>query len=116
MIAMIALINICFFLTSFISCSTGMTFRDLEFAYRREVPYYSRNETLFSTTNQSFIASYGRCAEQCIEDLSCNALELCSILGGSECRATTGLLNTASQTYGTETCKQFVMVRYVLSN
>ncbi|XP_052679073.1 ficolin-3-like [Crassostrea angulata] len=109
MIAMIALVNICFFLTSFISCSTGMTFRDLEFAYRREVPYYSRNETLFSTTNQSFIASYGRCAEQCIEDLSCNALELCSIPGGSECRATTGLLNTASQTYRTETCKQFVM-------
>lgn len=93
-----------------------MTFRDLEFAYRREVPYYERNDTLFSTTSRSLLASYGRCAVQCIEDLSCNALELCRVPGGSECRATTGLLNTASQAYGTETCKQYAMVRYGISN
>lgn len=98
------------------SSSTAMEFRDMEFAYRREVPYYDKNETLFSTTNQSFLVSYGRCAVQCIEDLSCNALELCNVPGGSECRATTGLLKTVSQTYGSETCKQYAMVRCGASN
>lgn len=115
---MLVLINFCFFvdvlLPSLISCSTEMDFRDLKFAYRKDVPYYDRNDILFSTTSQSFLASYGRCAVQCIEDLSCNALELCRAPGGSECRATTGLLKTEFQTSGTETCKQYVMVRYCL--
>lgn len=79
---------------SFTSCSFGLNSRDLSFSYKQEVPYYDRKETLFSTTSRSFLASYGRCAVQCIEDLSCNALELCRVPGGSECRATTGLLKT----------------------
>lgn len=112
------LINFCFFFgvlsLSLISCSTARKFRDLKFAYRKEVLYYNGNETLFSTTSRSFIASYGRCAVQCIEDLSCNALELCSVAGGSECRATTGLMKSGSQTNRTETCKQYAMVRECL--
>lgn len=115
---MLFLINFCFFFVvlspSLISCSTGINFRDLKFAYRKEVPYYNGNETLFSTTSRSFIASYGRCAVQCIEDLSCNALELCSASGVSECRATTGLMKSGSQTNRIGTCKQYAMVRYWL--
>ncbi|XP_052680574.1 ficolin-2-like [Crassostrea angulata] len=113
MTAMLFLINLCFFFgvlsLSLIRCSTGINFRDLKFAYRKEVPYYDGNETLFSTTSRSFIASYGRCAVQCIEDLSCNALELCSVSGVSECRATTGLMKSGSQTNRTEMCKQYAM-------
>nr|XP_034306825.1 fibrinogen-like protein 1 [Crassostrea gigas] len=113
MTAMLFLINFCFFFgvlsLSLISCSTRINFRDLKFAYRKEVLYYNGNETLFSTTSRSFIASYGRCAVQCIEDLSCNALELCSLSGVSECRATTGLMKSGSQTNRTETCKQYAM-------
>lgn len=115
---MLFLINFCFFFVvlspSLISCSTGINFRDLKFAYRKEVPYYNGNETLFSTTSRSFIASYGRCAVQCIEDLSCNALELCSASGVPECRATTGLMKSGSQTNRIGTCKQYAMVRYWL--
>lgn len=118
MTAMLFLINFCFFFgvlsPSLISCSTEINFRDLKFAYRKAVPYYDGNETLFSTTSRSFIASYGRCAVQCIEDLSCNALELCSVAGVSECRATTGLMKSGSQTNRTETCKQYAMVRECL--
>lgn len=118
MTAMLFLINFCFFFAvlslSLISCSTGINFRDLKFAYRKAVPYYDGNETLFSTTSRSFLASYGRCAVQCIEDLSCNALELCSVAGGSECRATTGLMKSGSQTNRTEMCKQYAMVRECL--
>lgn len=40
---------------SFISCSFGLHSRDFSFSYKQEVPYYDRNETLFSTTSRSFL-------------------------------------------------------------
>lgn len=94
-----------------INHSTEPTFREPTFSYKQEVPYYDRHETLFSTTSRSFLASYGRCAVQCIEDLSCNAIELCRVPGGSECRGTTGLLKTTTSVSIGSPCKQFLLVR-----
>lgn len=94
--------------------STERTFREPTFSYKQEVPYYDRNETLFSTTSRSFLASYGRCAVQCIEDLSCNAIEQCRVPGGSEYRGTTGLLKTTTSVSIGSPCKQFLLVRTYL--
>lgn len=94
-----------------INNSTEPTFREPTFSYKQEVPYYDRHETLFSTTSRSFLASYGRCAIHCIEDLSCNAIELCRVPGRSECRGTTGLLKKTTSVSIGSPCKQFVLVR-----
>lgn len=94
-----------------INHSTERTFREPTFSYKQDVPYYDRKETLFSTTSRSFLASYGRCAVHCIEDLSCNALELCPVPDGSECRGTTGLQKTVQSVTAESPCKQFFLVR-----
>lgn len=94
-----------------INHSTEPTFREPTFSYKQDVPYYDRNETLFSTTSRSFLASYGRCAIQCIEDLSCSALELCPVPDSFECRATTGLQKTVQSVTAESPCKQFFLVR-----
>lgn len=100
--------------TSALIRSSKQIFRDPTFSYKQEVHHYDRKETLFSTTSRSFLASYGRGAVQCIEDLSCNALKACHVPGCSECRATTGLLKTILSVSTAILCKQSFLVRKYL--
>ena len=91
--------------------SAGQNFGNVNFSFRRNIPYYERNATLYSASSTSVLASYGRCAVKCIEDLSCHAIELCDVSDGTECRATNGLVMTPTSTNQQGVCKQYFMVK-----
>lgn len=98
-------------------CSKGQC-NQLLFALQNrysEIRHFPTNRRYITVIDKRLcFASYGRCAVQGIEDLSCNALKACHVPGGSGSRATTSLLKTILSVSTGILCKQYFVVRKYL--
>lgn len=74
------------------------------FHYEGEIAY----ENNYGTISEISMSSI-RCAAKCLEDLSCNAIELCSTPSGQTCRLSKGWKNTGC-TLSQSRCKRFQIV------
>lgn len=69
-----------------------------------DISYENNNGTLSEFTMSSF-----RCAAKCLQDMTCNAIELCSTPTGQTCRLSRGWKNTGG-TLSQSTCRRFQIV------
>lgn len=74
------------------------------FIYEGDISYENNNGTLSEFTMSRF-----QCAAECLQDLSCNALELCSTPSGQTCRFSRGWKNTGG-TLSQSTCRRLQIV------
>lgn len=82
------------------------------FSDEGEVSYENDNGTL-SEVVKTIRMTNSRCAAKCLQDLSCNAIELCSIQSGKTCRLSRGWKNTGG-TMPQSTCRRFQIVSITL--
>lgn len=74
-----------------------------------DISYENNNGTLSEFTMSSI-----RCAAKCLQNMSCNAIELCSTPTGQTCRLTRGRKNTGG-TLSQSTCRRFQIVGILYS-
>lgn len=74
------------------------------FQYEGEISYENNYGTI-----REISMSRIRCAAKCLEDLSCNAVELCATPSGQTCRLSKGWKNTGC-TLSQFRCKRFQIV------
>ncbi|XP_048742448.2 fibrinogen-like protein 1 [Ostrea edulis] len=77
------------------------------FTYRGDVSYDDQNETL-SVFDLSDFMTKSRCAQNCMNNLQCNAIEVCTAASGDTCRLSSGRRDTGTAITG-PLCKRFQM-------
>lgn len=78
------------------------------FSDEGDVSYENDNGTLLEVTKSSRMTN-SRCAAECLQDLSCNAIELCSTPTAKTCRLSRSWKYTGG-TLSQPTCKRFQIV------
>lgn len=75
---------------------------------------YGNDNGILLEVNTSRKITNAQCAAKCLDDLSCNAIELCSTPTGQTCRLSRGWKNTGN-TLSHSTCRRLQMVNMMLS-